>query len=335
MASINPVPTAKKQPCYLLRWLDPHTRKGKKLTLYMSKERAEQERKRKDLEISYYKLNPNKLSRPFLTTLEEAIRLFLENKKHTIASTTYQRYEFGLHYVKEVLGSEFLLNDLKIHHIDKIIKYCKDVPLKDETTNTSLRHFRVLLNWAYAREMIERVPPIKLLKTQKKEIRRLSDTELKELIENCPDKLADLVKLYVLTGARRNELLFAEWKDIKLTEKRIYLADPKSKKREYLVLNNEAVRILEKYRDNDPRPFNYTESQLRWMLGKACEKAKLSYTTHDLRRTAGAILLRSSQDIFAVKKFLRHSSVKVTEEHYVDILPSELDTATEGIKIPT
>ncbi|MBL7026085.1 MAG: tyrosine-type recombinase/integrase [Candidatus Marinimicrobia bacterium] len=41
---------------------------------------------------------------------------------------------------------------------------------------------------------------------------------------------------------------------------------------------------------------------------------------HTLRKTAGARLIQKGVDIYRVSKFLGHSSVKVTEKHYVDLL---------------
>ncbi len=43
---------------------------------------------------------------------------------------------------------------------------------------------------------------------------------------------------------------------------------------------------------------------------------------HTLRKTAGAIHYKANRDIFATSKFLGHSSVKVTESHYVGLIQS-------------
>ena len=43
-----------------------------------------------------------------------------------------------------------------------------------------------------------------------------------------------------------------------------------------------------------------------------------------LRRSCDAWLIQEGVDTYRVSKYLMHSSVTVTEKHYVDILPSEL-----------
>ena len=44
---------------------------------------------------------------------------------------------------------------------------------------------------------------------------------------------------------------------------------------------------------------------------------------HTLRKTAGALLIQADVDIYRVSKFLGHSSVTVTERHYVDLLKQD------------
>lgn len=44
---------------------------------------------------------------------------------------------------------------------------------------------------------------------------------------------------------------------------------------------------------------------------------------HTLRKTEGARLIQANVDIYRVSKFLGHSSVTVTERHYVDLLSED------------
>ena len=53
------------------------------------------------------------------------------------------------------------------------------------------------------------------------------------------------------------------------------------------------------------------------------EKANIKdAAVHTLRKTAGAIYYKTNRDIFATSKFLGHSSVIVTESHYVGLIQS-------------
>jgi len=342
MASIKLYRQSKRQPCYRLSYREPRTGKWKQKLLHCSRDEAEQIRKRVEAEFTWYDANPHLLQATKDHTLRSVVDLFLQAKDHEIRSSTVQRYRYGLNYVLDILGNDYTINSITQSDIDKIISSTQESrfkPTRDNTglssasTNTVLRHLRALLNWAYDRDMIDKVPRVKQLKTQKQAIRWLSHDEVTSILENSPEVIADLVRLYILTGARRSELLHTTWRDIDLKKKRIQLGDVKSKRQEYLYLSDEAIRILQKYAKEKPRPFKFTQDQLRHRYQKCCDAAKVDSTIHDLRRTCGARLIEKGVDIFRVSKFLRHSSVKVTQEHYVDLLPDDYSHIADTIQV--
>ena len=62
------------------------------------------------------------------------------------------------------------------------------------------------------------------------------------------------------------------------------------------------------------------------------EKAGIeNITLHDLRKTFGSLLIAQKVDIYRVSKLLRHSSVTVTESHYVDILDRDLEETVKKL----
>jgi integrase len=339
MATIKLYKKAKRQPCYRLSYRDPITGKWRQRLLHNSRDEAEEIRKKYDAEFGWLQTHPHLIKEASELSLSQTIEAFFDSKKHEVSSSTIERYRFGLKYVEAAIGSETPFANIKKADVDRVISFCSEM-LSDSTKslttssiNTVLRHFRALLNWAHEREFIDHVIPMKQLKIQKKPIKWLSQGDVSDLLKNCSNSLGDIIRLYILTGARRNELLFCTWKDIDLKKGRILLPNVKSKQKEYLYLNKQAKSILKKYKAVEPRPFPMTISQLRNEYAKACTKAKLTSTIHDLRRTCGARLVEKGVDIFRVSKFLRHSSVKVTQDHYVELLPSDYPEVAENIEI--
>jgi len=339
MATIKIYKKSKRQPCYRLSYRDPQSTIWRQKLLHCTRDEAEQIRKRVEAEFTWYDANPHLIKEAHTLSLIEAIEQFIEAKQYEVSPSTIVRYRFGLNYVEEALGSDSSFADITRSDVDKVISFCSET-LSDSTKslsvssiNTVLRHFKILLNWAHDRELIDRIPPIKQLKMQKKPIRWLTKDEVKKVLENCSDAFGDLIKLYILTGARRNEILYCEWKQIDSKNGRILLPRVKSKQKEYLYLNQQAKSIISKYRDSTPRPFQLTKDQVRHEYARTCEKAGITSTIHDLRRTCGARLVEKGVDIFRVSKFLRHSSVKVTQDHYVDLLPSDYPLVAENIEI--
>ena len=342
MASITLHRKSKNQPCWRLSYFDVRENKWRQMLLHCSRDEAEQIRKKVEAEFTWYAANPHLLQSTTNHSLGSVVDQFLKAKDHEVASSTVTRYRFGLNYILDILGKDYPINSISQKDIDKIISSCQETrfnPTPDNnglslaSTNTVLRHLRALLNWSYDRDMIDKVPRVKQLKTQKQAIQWLSHDEVSSILKNSPEDIADLVRLYILTGARRSELLFTTWRDIDLKRKRIQLRDVKSKRQEYLYLSDEAIRILRKYAKVKPRPFKFTQDQLRHRYQKSCDAAKVDSTIHDLRRTCGARLIEKGVDIFRVSKFLRHSSVKVTQEHYVDLLPDDYSNIADTIQV--
>ena len=48
-------------------------------------------------------------------------------------------------------------------------------------------------------------------------------------------------------------------------------------------------------------------------------------SVHTLRKICGAILIQIGVDIYRVSKWLGHSTVSVTEKHYIDLLKSDYE----------
>jgi integrase len=54
-------------------------------------------------------------------------------------------------------------------------------------------------------------------------------------------------------------------------------------------------------------------------------------TVHDLRRTAGSMVLNAGGTLLEVQRLLRHSSPVVTEKHYARLTTQTLQKASDTI----
>ena len=106
-------------------------------------------------------------------------------------------------------------------------------------------------------------------------------------------------------------------------------------KREYLIeimyasggkvrkvaLNDQMKDILES-RKHLPHPFPFAyDGVYEKLVRKYYPLAGIiGANLHNLRKTSGGLLIQAGKDIYRVSKFLGHSSVTVTEKHYVDLL---------------
>jgi len=239
----------------------------------------------------------------------------LRYEKVFIPFLAYFGEERSLHSINTIAVEEY---KAERSEIDKV---------KPISVNTELTHLKALFNWAVRQEYIAKTPftGVKMLNVDDPIVRFLSEDEITKLYEVIKEKknqrAYDLVTFYLQTGARATEILEEggfTWDSVK--EDHIEIIG-KGRKRRRIPLNNTLRSILNSRR-KERVPFPYTYSAVSQSLSRRLfHDAEIpDANLHTLRKTAGARLIQKGVDIYRVSKFLGHSSVKVTEKHYVDLL---------------
>jgi len=235
-----------------------------------------------------------------------------------------------------IIGSKTLMFEITTEHIEnyKQIRLSEKTPKKKYLTkgglNVELRHLKALFNWAIKRGLLIRSPfvGVDMVKVENKPVRFLTNAELTDLfaqLDLAEDVNAiELFTFYLQTGARRSEALPPKftWDNVDF-KTRLILFHGKFGKRRTLPLSPSLHKILlgrKKYK----HPFDFTIYQASNMAEKYFKLANIENASlHTFRKTCGSILIQQGLDIYRVSKWLGHSSVAVTEKHYVDLLQSE------------
>ena len=255
--------------------------------------------------------------------LSIALDLYLKHTRNiNRSSATVSRYSRSLKPFRMFLQKEIKVKDILRRDIERF-KIMRLESCSENGVNTDLRHIKAFCNWCYGMDIIHRSPFTGIkIESKNKPVRFLSSNELHTLfdvIQNDIDK-KDLITFFLNSGARANELLppRLKWSNIKQNE--IVLIG-KGNKIRHVALNKTMVGILES-RKHLQHPFPYAYDTIYdWIVRKAYKKASIiEANIHTLRKTAGALLIQAGVDIYKVSKFLGHSSVTVTEKHYVDLL---------------
>ncbi|HIB02439.1 MAG TPA: site-specific integrase [Candidatus Marinimicrobia bacterium] len=136
-----------------------------------------------------------------------------------------------------------------------------------------------------------------------------------------------LLTFYLQTGARRSEILPPKftWVNVDTNERQIVLIGKRNKRRA-LPLSDLLLEILSR-RGYYSHPFDYTGDQVRHKIVEKYYKwaGIKDANIHTLRKTCGALLIQNGVDIYRVSKWLGHSTVTVTERHYVDLLKRDYE----------
>lgn len=154
--------------------------------------------------------------------------------------------------------------------------------------------------------------------------RYLTAAEAKRLMaaveQSANTQLKHIVKLLLLTGARKNELLQAQWKHVDLERKAWLIPDSKTGKARYVPLSQAAIAIIkglptwEKCPWLLPNPETtkpYTCIKHPWVTAR--KKAKLpDLRIHDLRHSAASFMINAGIDLYAVGRILGHADHQST-----------------------
>jgi integrase len=160
--------------------------------------------------------------------------------------------------------------------------------------------------------------------TETKRDRWITPTELPELakaIDAEPNEMArHAIWLYLLTGARRSELLSAKWEDIDFDRRVLRLPKTKAGRAHEIPLSKAALTLLRQIPRAAGNPYvlagrkagrplvNISKPWKRVRTAAKIEDVRL----HDLRRTVGSWLATAGNSLTLIGKVLNHSSVSTT-----------------------
>jgi integrase len=146
--------------------------------------------------------------------------------------------------------------------------------------------------------------------------RILSDDELRQLWAALgTDPFADIVRLLLLTGQRRNEIGALQWSEVDLPRKLIVLPPErtKNKRKHELPLSRQALAIIERQPRRNSSAFLFSDVKgfRNWDAAKARLDQRLdiaSYTLHDLRPSAATGMAELGVQPHVIESMLNHVS---------------------------
>lgn len=212
-------------------------------------------------------------------------------------------------------------------------------------SNQAIRSLSAVLNWAiesrlYPKALAEN--PVAALKKKMHKVKprenSLERSQLRSWWEACEKIENDIAKTYLkillLTGARREELLSLRWEDVDLRWKTCTFFDTKNGDDRTVPLGTYSAKII----FDLPRVNEYVFSSVTSSSGAFREPAKfisqitsetgLHISSHDLRRSFTTLSEWAELPDGAIKQIIGHKPVGVTEAHYkrrpLDLLRSML-----------
>jgi len=244
-------------------------------------------------------------------------------------------------------------------------------PLSARSANVVRSNVLRFLNWAVEERRLAVHPcpgrsvPMLNEATDRRRLRRpYTDAELEALLRHVGRApRANVYRLAVLTGLRREELALLRWGDVELADGepclRLRANTTKNRKAESVPLHPDAIAILEEMRPEDAEARDRVVGRMPTVLQlyrdlDAAGVQRLEgrravpdaggrvLDFHAFRTTLGTMLAKAGVPTLHAKRIMRHASIETTDRHYTGLELADLGRQIERIgsrlvptKVPT
>jgi len=251
-------------------------------------------------------------TKPVLVTIGEAFNRYLIEvtpRKKSAAIEQYRIQAWLLHPI-----SRLLLGDLKLSHL----ALWRDEQInKGYSANTIRLHLAVLSHlytvaqheWGYAdlKNPVLRLHKPKLPGARKT---RITDEDIETLIQHTQSPyLPTLIRLALLTGMRRSELIKLQWNDIDLEKQLIYLTDTKNGDNRQVPIFNHVKALLQEIEKDNGQLFPIKEHAVSVAFKRAVKRSgRVDISFHTLRHEAITRFFEKGLSIPEVASISGHKS---------------------------
>jgi len=241
--------------------------------------------------------------------------------------------------MREYFGNR-LLSEIDYKLLEDFRDLRKKTPIhhgterSDRTVNLELsiirQAFRKGIKWGMAETNPFEYADGLFFKLDNRRERALTEEEVKNLIDVCPNYLKPIVITAVLTGLRKGDILNLMWKDVDLERDLIRIVEAKTGKTRNIILNKDMITLLHGlpvkgeyvFPNRNGKPFVDIRKPFEKALKKAGIKQgkdrKEKIVFHSLRHTCISLLTEKGADTTAVKNYVAHADEKMTA-HYTHL----------------
>lgn len=235
-------------------------------------------------------------------------------------------------YIKSLGKKDIYLEEITNSFIEGFQTYCL-TDLKVSTTNKNLKHLKKILTLAVDEGYIK-VNPFKIqLREEKLEYNVLNKEEIQTIINKKIEneriaRVRDLFILQCYTGLSFCDMSTLTKDDVK--DGVIIKRRKKTDVRSVIPLLPEAKRILEKYDYNLPTISNQKYNSYLTEIKDICNINKKLHS-HLSRHTYATILINNGIELSLIAKILGHSSTRITEKIYAEVLDTTVQDNADKI----
>lgn len=237
------------------------------------------------------------------------------------------------------------LADIKRHEVEDWLHQLSMSGLAPATCNRILAVFKAICSLAELRGLLPAgqspcagVASFKIHTVRERYLTLEEARRVMGELEQSGRPEALVLRLLLLTGARKSEILKARWKDIRLDQRLLTTPLSKSGRPRHIQLSDAAIQVIRAIPRQPGSPWLFpghapgkplSDIYLFWKgLRRGLGLAEVRI--HDLRHTFASFLVNTGHSLYEVQKLLGHSDPRVTMR-YAHLGQASLLAAAEAV----
>ena len=238
---------------------------------------------------------------------------------------------------------DLYLDEVSAEQVTELVRRMRVKGYAPGTTNRVVILLRYIFNLARKWKLpgiVENPTAVVQLAPETHRDRFLTEEETRRLLaslaedENQP--VAQAILLLLLTGARRSEIIKAEWEHVDPLKRTLLVPRSKSGKPRTITLNAHAVALLESVTRLNGNPYVFpapktgrpsTSLYSPWHRIR-CRAGLPDVRLHDLRHSFASFLINKGVSLYVVQDLLGHTQIKTTQR-YAHLTQETLQDAAE------
>ncbi|MFA5394345.1 MAG: site-specific integrase [Candidatus Ratteibacteria bacterium] len=300
--------------------------KRKREKIGLSKSLAELVLKKRKIEIAEGKfLDKKKEERTkFKDFANEFIEVYAKNNKKS-----WKRDILSINNLNKSFADK-CLSRITPYEIENYKNKRKNDGVSEATINRELACLKIIFSKAveWGRVMDNPVKRIKFFRENNQRQRYLPPEELKRVLKNAREPFKTIILVALGTGFRQANVVNLRWKDINLTQRKIYLnqEDTKSGEREFkdmiepvynalsdVRLNQQINSINSEYVFISSRKTKIAQGSVQHYFRKLMKRLDIpDFHFHDLRHVYGSYMAMFSNNLRITQELMGHKSIQST-----------------------
>ncbi|MHC4455183.1 MAG: tyrosine-type recombinase/integrase, partial [Planctomycetota bacterium] len=277
-------------------------------------------------------------------TFKDMAERFMQEYSLKVSKATRISYSTSLTHFNSFFEETKLINItpkmISRYKVLRINEGAKPATINRELAMLSKAFSLAVKDWEWINE--NPISKVQKEKVDNQRDRWLNKNEEKQILDNSPDWLREIVTFGLHTGLRLQEILSLEWSRVNLFRRTILIKETKNGNPKTLPLNKNALDVLNqrstvKSIKNDFVFFNsngekINSNVLRTAFYSVLKKVGIDdFRLHDLRHSFATRLAQAGVDIYKISKLLGHKDIKMTQR-YAHHCPDSLRDGVEMLE---